>query len=883
VSARRRRRLGLGQLCVLFWALAPALARAETTAFFYSAPVPRELFEVYDQVVVQPDQAPHPSNFSAAKGQPVAYVSVGEVLASSPAAAQIRSDWVIARNAGWATWVLDPRSAGYQDYLLSRIEELWNHGYRRFFLDTLDSYRLGLHAQVALRQAEAGWVKLIRAIHARHPESKLLLNRGFELLPEVAPLLSGVVAESLFDGYDARTQSYVRVAADDRRWLLGQLNTARDRYGLPVTVIDYRPHAERDRARATAQRIAELGFEPWVADGQLSSLGVGSLEVLPRRILILTDDPAAAAGKPSGALDLLGPVIEYLGYVPVQQALGQGLPAGNLSARYAGLVTWLGSAAGQGYGAWLLGQARAGLHVAILGNPGFAPDGPEAQELGLRLVQHASAEPTRVVQQDALVGFEAEPPARPFEGPLLSSVGEGARSHLTLTDASGHRGTVIATSAWGGIATSHVLALSGLEGERAWVLDPFAFLSQALALPPVPEPDLSTENGRRIALVVVRAAGLSWPARLPGSPPTSRVLSERILGQYPWPHGLDLGVAGPGPVPSAEDLAAARRLLASPVEEARGLLPGHADLRRGRASLTRLRSLTWQSLGGRGEAEAAASFELLGPIASDLSYLPLDAQEAYPFARVRETLEYTERPRRLAPILLDYHAFLAASPGGLATLDALYRWVAAQEPYWLDLRAYRERVDAFRQQVVARHLDGSVSYHGGEGLRTLRVPYDLGMPDLRASEGVAVLRQLDQGQYLSFLPGAERRVVLAPSPAAWPHLTHSNGRVRWLRATAEDAERHLDFELESPVALQIGFGGLGAAAVCHLEIGRLEIGRLESGRLESGRLQVGSTRGQPAQAVLEGVADREGRWQVSLAERASGPSHLSCSLPGRSA
>jgi hypothetical protein len=853
MSIRYRRHLGrsLGRVCALFWALAPALAQAETTAFFYSAPVPRELFEVYDQVVVQPDQAPNPGNFSAAKGQPVAYVSVGEVLATGPAAAQIRPEWVIARNAGWATWVLDPRSAGVQDYLLSRIEELWSQGYRRFFLDTLDSYRLGLRADAAVRQAEAGWVKLIRAIRARHPESKLLLNRGFELLPEVAPLVSGVVAESLFDGYDARSQSYVRVPEDSRRWLLGQLQTARDRYGLPVTVIDYRPRSEREAARATAQRIAELGFEPWVADGLLSSLGVAQLEVLPRNILILTDDPAAAEGKPSGALDLLGPVIEYLGYVPVQHALAQGLPGGNLSARYAGLVTWFGSAAAQGYGAWLLGQVRSGLRVAILGDTGFAADGAEAQELGLRVVQHASAEPTQVVQRDALVGFEADPPAHPFEGPILSSIGPSARSHLTLADASGHQGTAIGTCAWGGLATSHVLALSGLAGERSWVLDPFAFLSLALALPPVPEPDLSSENGRRIALVVVRAAGLSWPARLPGSPPTVRALSERILGRYPWPHGLDVGVAGPGPLPSEQDLAAARQLLASPlVYEARGLLPGSADLRRGRASLTRLRSLAWRS------------DLLLGPIGSDLSYLPPNAREAYPFARVRETLEYTERPRRLAPILLDYHAFLAASAGGLATLEALYRWLAAGEPYWLDLDAYRARLAAFREQVVARHLDGSISYHGGEALRTLRVPYDLGTPDLRASSGVAVLRQVEQAQYSSFGPGAERRIVLARSPAAWPHLTQTNGRVRSLHADVDDTTRRLDFELESNVALQIGFGGLGAAAHCRLELGA----------------EGASARGQPA-PVFVGVADPEGRWQISLTGRATGPSHLSCALP----
>lgn len=849
----RRLRGPLGWCALLCWALSAQPARA-STAFFYSAPVPRELFDVYDQVVVQPDQAPNPSNFAGAKGRPVAYVSVGEVLATSPAARQMHPDWVIARNGGWSTWVLDPRSTGYQNYLLTQIDTLWDQGYRGFFLDTLDSYRLGLRAAADARQAEAGWVKLIRAIHTRHPQATLLLNRGFELLPDIAPLVSGVIAESLFDGYDAHHRSYVRVSADDRRWLLGQLNTVRDRYHLPVTVIDYRPRSERDAARATAQRVAELGFEPWVADGLLSTLGVGTLEVMPRKILILTDDPAALQGKESEALQLLGPVIEYLGYVPVQHALGQGLPAANASEHYAGLVTWLGSAAPKGYGAWLLGQIHAGLRVAILGNTGFLPDGTEAEELGIRLVHRASAGPTSVVQHDALVGFEAKVPARPFEGPVLSLNGPGAHSHLTLADASGHRGTAIGTAAWGGLATTHVLALGGLDGERSWVLDPFAFLSQALGLGRIPEPDLNTENGRRIALVVVRAAGLSWPARLPGSPETSRAFREQILARYPWPYGLDVSRVGSGPAPSEQDLIAAQPLFESAlVSHVTGLLPGSADLRRERASLTRLRSVTWQ-----------VGSELRAPIASDLAYLPPQSSEAYPFARVRETLEYTERPRRLEPILLDYHAFLAASAGGLATLDGLYHWVAAQRPYFLDLDGYRARVAGFREQVVARHLDGSLSYHGGEALRTLRVPSEWGTPDLRSSEGVAVLRQHEpqheQWQYLSFGPGTARRLVAAHGPADFPHLTDTNGRVLAVSARAEETVRQLDFELQSSTALEMSFGGLGAAAHCRLELGTAKPG-------------------QP-HALLEGNADAEGRWQVSISETATGPSHLACVSPG---
>jgi hypothetical protein len=282
------------------------------------------------------------------------------------------------------------------------------------------------------------------------------------------------------------------------------------------------------------------------------------------------------------------------------------------------------------------------------------------------------------------------------------------------------------------------------------------------------------------------------------------------------------------------------------------LRPGAAALRSERASLTQLEP----------SAELMPhGLELVGPIASDLRYLPAQATEAYPYERVLETLELTERPRRLEPILLDYHAFLAGSPGGLASLESLYRWVAEHEPYWLNLDVYRARVEAFRELVVARHLDGSVSYLGGAALRTVRLPYALGSVDWQASRGVAVLQRAEQGQYDSFGPGAERRLAFSSSSAAtgaWPHLTSTNGEVRALQMHAADGTLQIEFEIAGALPLQISFGGLGKGARCRVRWGF------------SG----------PCKEGIEGAADAAGNWRLSIAQRETGPSRLACSPSG---
>ena len=102
-----------------------------------------------------------------------------------------------------------------------------------------------------------------------------MFNRGFELLPEVAPLSVGIVAESLFQSWNPALQEYVEVSPPDREWLLARLNEARDRYGLPVTVIDYVAPTQGALAQETARRIATLGFVPWVANPGLDVVFTG--------------------------------------------------------------------------------------------------------------------------------------------------------------------------------------------------------------------------------------------------------------------------------------------------------------------------------------------------------------------------------------------------------------------------------------------------------------------------------------------------------------------------------------------------------------------------------------------------------------------------------
>jgi hypothetical protein len=818
------------ELCLLFcvaWAQ-PAQA-AERTAFHYGSRVPGDLLSVYDQVVVEPDHLTNLKEFAEHGARPVAYLSIGEVAQNDKRSRSIDKAWVLAENRAWSSWVMNLEHAGYQAHLMRRFEELWAKGYRGFFLDTLDSYRLAAAPEhdAGLRNA---LVKIIQELKRRHPDAELLLNRGFEVLSDVRSVVSGVVAESLFDRWDASTQSYRRVPEQDRRWLTAELSRVRDQLGLPVMVIDYRPPTEKAEARETARKIAALGFEPWVTNSTLDDIGVGRLEVVPRRVLILTND---AGPTTPDAVRFLAPVLEYLGYVPEHRRVPAAWSELSSLDDYQGVITWFDSPAlPPGYLDWMGAERRRGKRFVLFGVLGFDVAAPGARELGLRVVAPSSASMAQVSSRDTLVGFEAEPPRRPFDGPLFSlEGGPGAQVHLRLVDAEGRVGVAVASTAWGGFATSHVLALRGLSGQRAWVIDPFAFLQRSLALPDAPMPNVTTYGGRRLAMISLRAEGL---AALAGhaQPSNATALARWLERERAWPHSLAFTPSDPTVPLDAADADAAASLLELGYFERAELRPGSTLARGPGASLTDVSGMF-------------SGPDLVGPIALDSLFLSGGEAQAYPFRDVLSTFSFTEAPRRLKPVFVDYHGWLIGNPGGRSALGAIYAWLGQARLFPTFVSEYEKLARAFRQQVVARALDGSFSFFGGAPLVTVRSPRSLGFP----GAGPVVVHDGPDGFYSSFLPGVPRSIRFAPARPDAPFIVQTNGAVLAFEARAQDLGENLAvaLELSGRLPLDVEIGGLPRGSSCELRFAR---GRARGITSEAGALRLSLDVAQTGEARL---------------------------------
>ena len=336
-------------LACLLSLLSTVRAADLSVAFYYGSAPPLTDLAAFDIAVVEPSYVAKPQDHARPARDGVhelfAYVSLGEVHKSRPYYTRLPAGAVRAENTAWASGVIDQTVPGWREFFLSEVvAPLWRQGWRGFFIDTLDAYEQFSSTDAQRAVQREALVATLREFKRRYPEARLMLNRGFELLPELASLTFAVAAESLYQGYDAASGRYRPVPQADRDWLLAQMEIVRDRYRLPVIAIDYVApggSAARTLARTTARQVREHGFIPWVADGGLSSLGVGTIEVVPRTVLILVDNLQQDLYY-TDAQRFIGMPLNYLGlryeFVDLKT---QALPAGILDGQYAGIVTWL--------------------------------------------------------------------------------------------------------------------------------------------------------------------------------------------------------------------------------------------------------------------------------------------------------------------------------------------------------------------------------------------------------------------------------------------------------------------------------------------------------------------------------------------------------------
>ena len=520
-------------------------------AFYYGTDIPWESLGAFDVAVVEPGNV-GPAGWSHRLNPATtvaAYIAVGEVHPTRAYFKQMRPEWKLGENKAWGSIVVDQAAPGWSAFYVAQvIKPLWDVGYRAFFLDTLDSFTLVAKTPESQARQIAGMTSLIKAIKRAYPDAKLIFNRGFEILPEVHALAYAVAAESLYRGWDAGKQTYVQVSQADRDWILGQLRKCQTDYHLPVIAIDYTPPEDRALARETARNIKALGIIPWVTNPALGMMGVGQVEVVPRQVLMVHDEPGNLADVASHEAHRSGSMpLNYLGldvrYVYHGSAELTMLSAQVLAGRYAGVVTWMnrGSFPESSAMMALLAAAKAQSVPVVMMNA--LPSENALSGLGV-----TAQPPVKLAQAPTLetrsphVGFEIEPP-RPQDAFVPLTVQPGAGNvWLRWRSAEAGSSDLIAVTPWGGFAAGRSFSVELPQdfGTR-WVVNPIEFFRAALQVDnTLPMPDVTTESGRRMLLIHVDGDGFPSRAEVAGTPLAPQVMLSEFLERYRWPSTVSI-------------------------------------------------------------------------------------------------------------------------------------------------------------------------------------------------------------------------------------------------------------------------------------------------------------------------------------------------------
>ena len=231
----------------------------------------------YRLLVLEPHHARSIAPLRGPGSRLLGYVSLGEVERNRSYFAALDAAGALGPpNPNWPdARMLDLRHEAARRAVIDRIvPEVLALGYDGIFIDTMDSVEaMEQQNPIANKGMVAAGAALIGQLRARFPNMRMMLNRGYAMLPDVATSIDIVLGEAMASRWNFTTKRYELLRDSDWQWQADRLRAARARNpALTLTTLDYwDPSAPRQIASLYARERA-AGFRPYVATLALDRL-----------------------------------------------------------------------------------------------------------------------------------------------------------------------------------------------------------------------------------------------------------------------------------------------------------------------------------------------------------------------------------------------------------------------------------------------------------------------------------------------------------------------------------------------------------------------------------------------------------------------------------
>jgi len=265
---------------ILILCLWPIYASENNTPWVvtYTNTNPISAFNPYRLIIL--DSVSHPPLTTFLKNEKkitLAYLSLGEIGKHRSYFKAVKEQGILLHeNKNWpGSFAVDVRDKRWQFRVLNElIPSIIKQGFHGIFIDTLD---IPIHlAQTQTNQYQnmkAATINIIKSIRVRYPDIKIMINRAYPILTEIAPAIDMVLGESVFTTYNFEKRIYQYVSKDDYRQLVLILKSLKSQYPhIQVMTLDY--WSENDQ-KVIAQIYAKQranGFSPYVATIKLDKI-----------------------------------------------------------------------------------------------------------------------------------------------------------------------------------------------------------------------------------------------------------------------------------------------------------------------------------------------------------------------------------------------------------------------------------------------------------------------------------------------------------------------------------------------------------------------------------------------------------------------------------
>ena len=225
-----------------------------------------------DYIIIQPDQInTKNSSFYLYRNKIYAYIAIGELSKNI----KVPESWIKSKNKVWNSNVLDINNKQYQNFLIKELEKLKQKGFKNFFFDTLDSYYFYSKTPEQIAKAQQSLADFINRVHRKFPQSKVVINRGFDIIDKIYNSITAVLFESYYRGLSSDSKHpYKAVSENDRKWLDIQIDKIK-KYHKDIICVDYLPLDElySTRGDVLVKKLKRKGFIPYISTRDLSIYG----------------------------------------------------------------------------------------------------------------------------------------------------------------------------------------------------------------------------------------------------------------------------------------------------------------------------------------------------------------------------------------------------------------------------------------------------------------------------------------------------------------------------------------------------------------------------------------------------------------------------------